>query len=367
MGLETALYISDLNETNPANGDPIGQGDDHIRLLKLVLKTCFPLLNGALNAGRVPFTPTGGIGATTVQAALAELDTEKSATTHNHDTAYQAKSANLDLFALATPTPELVSALDAASLADFRTAIGLALGVNVAAFAPTATEAELTAGTEAALRAISPALLRFAVLAAATGAGSGLDADKLDGLHANEISFVTQIASGSVGAVSTLDVDIDASLYSRITIVLDNVIPSSDGANLKLRPIYSGGVISDAMKSHIFGTAGYVTDGTPTYPYVIVGYDGSPTPTTTGVGSAAGEGASCCIDISGYGSTLEGGLLIESSCGFTTSSGAASGAKIITPHKWSDAPRVLTGVRLSWSAGSFEAAGTYKVYGLRRG
>ena len=35
-------------------------------------------------AAGVPFTPTGDIGATDVQGALAELDTEKSPTTHQH-------------------------------------------------------------------------------------------------------------------------------------------------------------------------------------------------------------------------------------------------------------------------------------------
>lgn len=77
MGLEVATYISDLNQANPLNGDSIAQGDDHIRLLKSVLKSSFPLVNGPLNATMVPFTPVGNIAATTVAAALAELDSEK--------------------------------------------------------------------------------------------------------------------------------------------------------------------------------------------------------------------------------------------------------------------------------------------------
>ena len=42
MGLETGTYVSDLVVTNPPSGDQISQGDDHIRLIKTVLKNTFP-------------------------------------------------------------------------------------------------------------------------------------------------------------------------------------------------------------------------------------------------------------------------------------------------------------------------------------
>lgn len=42
MGLESATYLDSLVETNPVVGDPILEGDDHLRLLKAVLKTTFP-------------------------------------------------------------------------------------------------------------------------------------------------------------------------------------------------------------------------------------------------------------------------------------------------------------------------------------
>lgn len=38
MGLETASVISDLVTTNPLAGDPRSEGDDHIRMLKAVVK-----------------------------------------------------------------------------------------------------------------------------------------------------------------------------------------------------------------------------------------------------------------------------------------------------------------------------------------
>jgi hypothetical protein len=50
MPLESASYISQLEPTNPASTDLVGQADDHIRLLKSVLKNQFPNLNGPVTA-----------------------------------------------------------------------------------------------------------------------------------------------------------------------------------------------------------------------------------------------------------------------------------------------------------------------------
>jgi hypothetical protein len=42
MGLETGTYVSDLNTSNPVNGDPVSQGAAHLRLIKTVLQATFP-------------------------------------------------------------------------------------------------------------------------------------------------------------------------------------------------------------------------------------------------------------------------------------------------------------------------------------
>ena len=42
MGLETASYISQLVDTNPTASDPVSQGDNHLRMIKTVLKNSFP-------------------------------------------------------------------------------------------------------------------------------------------------------------------------------------------------------------------------------------------------------------------------------------------------------------------------------------
>ena len=42
MALESATYIDGLVITNPTGSDPISRGDDHIRLIKTVLKNSLP-------------------------------------------------------------------------------------------------------------------------------------------------------------------------------------------------------------------------------------------------------------------------------------------------------------------------------------
>ena len=46
MGLEVATYISSLVTTNPAGGDNASDGDNHLRLIKSVLQSSFPNMDG---------------------------------------------------------------------------------------------------------------------------------------------------------------------------------------------------------------------------------------------------------------------------------------------------------------------------------
>lgn len=49
MPLEIGTYIDDLVTTNPVSGDDVGQGDDHIRLLKTTIKNTFPNTDNEVN------------------------------------------------------------------------------------------------------------------------------------------------------------------------------------------------------------------------------------------------------------------------------------------------------------------------------
>lgn len=50
MALESAFYITDLNVSNPLSTDTVSQADDHLRLIKSVLKSTFPNLNAPVTA-----------------------------------------------------------------------------------------------------------------------------------------------------------------------------------------------------------------------------------------------------------------------------------------------------------------------------
>lgn len=50
MTVESATYIDGLDSSLPSGSDSRAEGDNHIRLLKSVLKTTFPNINGAVNA-----------------------------------------------------------------------------------------------------------------------------------------------------------------------------------------------------------------------------------------------------------------------------------------------------------------------------
>jgi len=65
MPLETASYINSLVASNPASTDTVSQADDHIRLIKKVLKDTFPNINAPVTATPAALNsavPTGFIG-----------------------------------------------------------------------------------------------------------------------------------------------------------------------------------------------------------------------------------------------------------------------------------------------------------------
>ena len=65
MALESATYINSLNVSNPAATDVLSQADDHIRMLKQVLKSTFPNISGAVTPTHTQMNqalvPIGGI------------------------------------------------------------------------------------------------------------------------------------------------------------------------------------------------------------------------------------------------------------------------------------------------------------------
>lgn len=65
MALESATYVSGLVDTNPSGSDSISQGDDHLRLIKSVLKNTLPnadeAINGVHTSASAPSPTTAGL------------------------------------------------------------------------------------------------------------------------------------------------------------------------------------------------------------------------------------------------------------------------------------------------------------------
>ena len=70
MGLEAATYISQLIATNPLGSDDRSTADDHIRLVKAVLKSTFPNITGAMNATQAELNVLAGSGVEGDQCVL---------------------------------------------------------------------------------------------------------------------------------------------------------------------------------------------------------------------------------------------------------------------------------------------------------
>jgi hypothetical protein len=72
MGLETSTYVDGLNTSNPAATDGLAQADDHIRLIKTVLKNTFPNLTGAVTATQANLNNTTAIPSTLTDLGITD-------------------------------------------------------------------------------------------------------------------------------------------------------------------------------------------------------------------------------------------------------------------------------------------------------
>jgi hypothetical protein len=146
MPIESATYISDLVATNPVGAtDTKATLDDHIRLVKSTLQATFPNVAGAV-------TPT--------HTELNYVDGVTSAI----QTQINAKAA------IASPTFTGVPAAPTAAVGTATTQLATCEFVDNTAFAvasglTAASQAEMEAGTEAALRTMSPLRVAQAISA----------------------------------------------------------------------------------------------------------------------------------------------------------------------------------------------------------
>jgi hypothetical protein len=75
MGLESGTYIDSLNSSNPVAGDPVNEGDDHIRLLKSTIAATFPNVSGAVTATHTELNLIDGVTANTTELNYLDIST----------------------------------------------------------------------------------------------------------------------------------------------------------------------------------------------------------------------------------------------------------------------------------------------------
>ncbi|RLD75155.1 MAG: hypothetical protein DRJ15_17390 [Bacteroidetes bacterium] len=82
MGLETGTYIDSLDPTWPTTGDPVSQGDDHLKILKSTIKNTLPNLSGAVTPTHTELNFVDGVTSaiqTQINAVQADVDSNEAA------------------------------------------------------------------------------------------------------------------------------------------------------------------------------------------------------------------------------------------------------------------------------------------------
>lgn len=73
MAVENATFIAQLDETFPGSGESKTQGDDHLRLIKRVLKTTFPNIAGVVTLSHTALNALGAGGSSFIDVLKAKF------------------------------------------------------------------------------------------------------------------------------------------------------------------------------------------------------------------------------------------------------------------------------------------------------
>jgi hypothetical protein len=177
MAKEDASWVTELNTANPVDGDPVGEGDDHLRMLKTVLKNSFPSTSTAAIVPNMSGQANKYLQTDGTDAQWAEVDTSGLQTdiallgfkvaANGSLAAYNLKDQTIDDF-------QDASGIDAsASTGEIRNAANYYSGVTVGSYSVDALTNTGTAGSTVTTTWTCPANTSQAEILVVAGGGGG--------------------------------------------------------------------------------------------------------------------------------------------------------------------------------------------------
>ena len=103
MTVETASYVNQLDYAKPGGSDSKGEGDDHIRLIKTALVTCFPNVGGVASASHTELSTLVGAASTGTTTLRVATRTAGDSGTHPASTAFVADAISTATLATTSP------------------------------------------------------------------------------------------------------------------------------------------------------------------------------------------------------------------------------------------------------------------------
>lgn len=321
-------------------------------------------------AAGTTFTPTGGLAATDVQAALAELDSEK-------QTAAQVTTAINSVIASAPGALDTLNELAAAlgNDANFATTVTTALATKAAKGA----NSDITAlsGLTTALSVAQGGTGRTSATAHGVLIGNGTSAVAVTGagtagqvLTSNGASAdpTFQAAAGggawvylsTVTASNSASVDVDATIdgtYDTYVIEAVNILVATVTDKLWCRLKLGGSYIAGDYSSHVMGPTPSSTS------YVAYVYDGQADLQITGplYNTVGFGGCNLTMVIKNPASTTSKKHLYWQGAGM---GGGANPVYIAGSGYCNNSTSALTGIRFKASSGNI-TSGTFRLYGIK--
>lgn len=168
MGLETGTTIADLVSSNPGGGDDRSTADDHLRLIKSILKSQFPNLNAVTNMTPAELNLLVGLVTTTAKLnALNGLTSSKAVATDSSGLLQTLITTATELDYVAGVTSSVQNQLNVHTTNIAALGALTSATTTVEGIIELATDAEIAALTDL-VRAITPGRLASAWSTAVT-------------------------------------------------------------------------------------------------------------------------------------------------------------------------------------------------------